>query len=101
MNANTIATITILGTLATREITTKKGDKVTIYSQPARFEYGTDTRFRFDHDVGSEKGEVPVGTVYEWDVAADIVQGRFGPELGRIRTLTKAAAEAPKLAAAK
>ncbi|HEY4583744.1 MAG TPA: hypothetical protein VIG88_12940 [Lysobacter sp.] len=94
-------TITILGTATSRiiELKDNKGTR-TVHYQPARFE-SSDTRFRMEYEIGAPDQAVPVGTVFDWNVGEDIVQGRFGPELGRNRTLIKREAEVAQLTRAK
>ena len=80
-------TITINGTHERRTVPTKNGDRV-IHFQNATFE-SPQTRFRMEHEIGGPDDALPVGTVLEWDVAADVEKGKYGPELARKRTLIK------------
>lgn len=82
------ATLTINGGYQTRTVNTKNGER-TIGYQVATFDHPAGSRFRMEYEVRSERDALPVGTVLEWDVGADVKEGRYGPELGRPTTFVK------------
>ncbi len=91
------AMITILSNVDGREIDGKFGKK-TIYSQKASLE--TDAmRITVDVEVDSKNDGYRVGETYEWDVAGDLVPGKFGAELARRKTLVQVTAK-PSMKAA-
>lgn len=83
MNA---AIITVTGPVDSRNVTTSKGLPKTIYSQKCTLET---KNMRIQHDLecdGPNMG-LPVGSKYTWDIEADVIPGRYGPELARRQTL--------------
>lgn len=80
------ARVTITGPVDTRTVMTKQNLPKPIYSQKATLETEA-MRIQIDVEVdGPEKG-YPVGAVKLWDLVADVVPGRYGPELARRMTL--------------
>jgi hypothetical protein len=92
------ATITILGEVEARNITTQRGPK-TLYAQRASLETEA-MRIMQEVEVDSPNKGYRVGDVFDWDIAADLVPGRFGVELARRKTLRPQQAK-PALVAAK
>ncbi|XQA67118.1 hypothetical protein ACM9XC_07225 [Xanthomonas sacchari] len=78
--------ITINGPVDTRNVTTSKGLPRAIYSQKATLETEL-MRVQIDVEVDGPNSGYPVGAVKDWDIVADLVPGRFGPELARRMTL--------------
>lgn len=84
------ATVKILEAVTPRQVNTKNGAR-TIYSQHAELET-EQLRTRIDVEVDGPNMGYPVGAIFDWDVYADIVPGRYGPELARRMTLVATAA---------
>lgn len=93
-----MAKITVLSEANTRTITTKAGTQKLVHSQQVQLETET-MRIRIDLDIESPGAAKPVGSVWDWDVEADLIPGRFGPEISRNLTL-KPAAKAAQVKAA-
>ena len=80
------ATITVNGPVDSRNVTTSKGMPKTIYSQKCTLET---KNMRIQHDLecdGPNMG-LPIGSKWTWDIEADVIPGRYGPELARRQTL--------------
>lgn len=84
--------VTILEPVAGRNITTKNGPK-TVYSQRASLET-EQMRIQVDVECDGPNMGHAVGAQKMWDVASDLVPGRFGVELARRMTLVDRAADA-------
>lgn len=80
------ATITINGPVDSRNVTTSKGLPKTIYSQKCTLET-KNMRIMHDLEVDGPHAGYPVGSKYVWDIEADVIPGRYGPELARRQTL--------------
>jgi hypothetical protein len=85
------AKITILSTVEGRDIQGKNGTK-TIYAQRASLETEA-MRITVEVEVDGKNNGYRVGEVFDWDIAADLVPGRFGVELARRKTLAPAQAK--------
>lgn len=85
--------VTILSAVTTRTITTSKGLQKPIHSQDASLET-EQMRIKIDIEVDGPNAGYRIGEVFDWDIAADLVPGRFGVELARRKTLRPV--EAPK-----
>lgn len=92
------AKVKINAEVAGRMITTSKGLQKQVFSQPATLET-EQMRIQIDVEVDGPNQGYAVGSVHVWDVVADIVPGRFGPELARRMTLRLVEAK-PQLAKA-
>jgi hypothetical protein len=92
---NNEAHVTILGPVQSRTIETKNGQK-TLHEQKASLETEA-MRVTIEVGVDGPNAGYAVGGKYRWNVAADLVPGRFGVELARRMTLEPlAVAEAVK-----
>lgn len=66
----------------------KNGQVRQVFWQDA--ELNTDNmRMQFEYEVDGPAFAAPVGETFEWDIEADVIPGRFGPELARRKTLRK------------
>jgi hypothetical protein len=92
------AKITILGAVESRNITTQKGPK-TVYGQRASLETEA-MRISIEIECDGPNMGYAVGSQHVWDVAADLVPGKFGVDLARRKTLRPFVAEAAKPARA-
>jgi hypothetical protein len=80
-----IPTIKILGPVDTRHVQGKNGPR-TIYSQKAQLET-EQLRCMIDLECDGPNTGHTVGQTYRWDIVADVVPGKYGPELARRQTL--------------
>lgn len=64
----------------------KNGQVRQIFWQDAQLET-ENLRMQFDYEVDGPAFALPVGKVMEWDIEADVIPGRYGPELARRKTL--------------
>jgi hypothetical protein len=91
------AVVTILGPVESRSIQTQRGPK-TVYGQKASLET-EGMRIGIEIEVdGPNMGYAP-NSKHVWDVAADLVPGRFGVDLSRRKTLRPHVAAAAKAVA--
>lgn len=79
------AKVTILDNVVARNITTQRGPK-TVYGQRASVETEA-MRICIEVECDGPNFGHPVGAVLNWDLAADLVPGKFGVELARRMTL--------------
>jgi len=79
-----MATITIKKTADSRQQQTKNGPR-TIHFQEASVET-TNARFKYDYEIKEPSQQLPVGTVLDWDLEADVQAGKYGPEFARTLT---------------
>lgn len=87
--------ITILEGVNSRSITTAKGQQKMIYGQRASLETEA-MRLTIEVSVDGPNMGYPVGSVHRWNMAADLVPGRFGIELARKFSLVPDADAAAK-----
>lgn len=71
-----LPTVKILAAPESRQQMTKAGAR-TIYFQQAEVEC-EQLRMRVEHEVDSPADGLPLGSVHEWDVVADLVAGQYG-----------------------
>ncbi|GGD52540.1 hypothetical protein [Pseudoxanthomonas indica] len=90
------AKVTIKSEPQSRYVTTKAGQKQVHY-QNAELET-KQMRVQLEVEIDSPQQAYKQSGVYDWDVEADVIPGRYGPELARRMTLVPVA-EAPKRAA--
>ena len=90
------ARITILEAVVPRTIQGQKGPK-TIYAQRASLETEA-MRITVEVEVDGQNNGYRVGETFLWDIAADLVPGRFGVDLSRRKTLVPDAKPAVKAA---
>lgn len=96
-NPAKLPTVKILETPETRQQQTRTGVR-TIYFQKAEVECDQ-LRMRVEHEIDSVADALPIGSVYEWDVVADLVAGQYGAiDLARRMTLIKVAKTTAKAA---
>lgn len=90
--------IKILEAVNSRYVTTKTGQQKQVFAQKAQLETEA-MRIVIEVEVDGPQAGYPVNAVFDWDVTADLVPGRFGPELARRMTLREPArAQAAKAA---
>lgn len=90
------AKVTILGEAVSREITLSNGKQKTVWSQKASIETEA-MRIGTEVEIDGKNDAHRIGAVYLWDVAADLVPGRFGRlELARRMSLVPAPVEGAK-----
>lgn len=78
--------VKILEGVTSRFVTTKTGQQKQVFAQKAQLETEA-MRIVIEVGVDGPNEGYPVGHMYEWDLASDLVPGRFGPELARRMTL--------------
>lgn len=83
------AKVTVKEQPDSRMVTTKNGPKQ-VHFQRVEVETAQ-ARFQHEMEIDGPAFAFPVGTKKEWDIEADIVPGRYGPELARRMTLRDAA----------
>lgn len=91
------AKVTIKTDPQNRYVTTKSGQKQVHY-QNAELET-KQMRVQLEVEIDSPQQAYKNGGVYNWDIEADVIPGRYGPELARRMTLIEVA-EVHKRAAA-
>lgn len=86
---NSLPTVKIRDTAKDREINTKAGKK-TVYFQPVQVEC-EQFRVNIDMDIDGPADALPVGSLWRWNVLADLVPGAFSSiDLSRRMTLVPA-----------
>lgn len=89
------AKVTIKSEAKSRYVTTKNGQKQVHY-QNAELDT-KQMRVQLEVEIDGPQEAYKNGGVYVWDVEADVIPGRYGPELARRMTLIE---EVQKRAAA-
>lgn len=95
---NEFPVVTIKSGVETREVNGKNGLRKVIF-QRAQLETQA-LRIQLEVEIDNPTDARPVGSVYRWDVVADLTPGRFGCELARRMTLVPEAAAQAKPKAA-
>lgn len=85
--------ITVLEAVASRNVTTSKGQQKTIYSQRAQVET-EQMRVSIELEIDDPTKAHPVGKKFHWNLTPDLVPGRFGIELARRQSLVEVTAGA-------
>lgn len=81
-----LPTVKVRDTVKEREINTKSGKK-TVYFQPVQVEC-EQFRVNIDMDIDGPADALPVGSLWRWNVLADLVPGAFSSiDLSRRMTL--------------
>lgn len=91
------AKVTIKSEPQSRYVTTKNGQKQVHY-QNAELDT-KQMRVQLEVEIDSPQQAYANNSVHAWDIEADVIPGRYGPELARRMTLVPVA-EAQKRAAA-
>ena len=91
---NSLPTVKVRDTAKEREINTKAGKK-TVYFQPVQVEC-EQFRVNIDMDIDGPADALPVGSLWRWNVLADLVPGAFSSiDLSRRMTLVAVDAAKP------
>lgn len=90
------AKVTIKSEPQSRYVTTKNGQKQVHY-QNAELET-KQLRVQLEVEIDSPQQAYANNSVHTWDIEADVIPGRYGPELARRMTLVPVAEQAKRAA---